>query len=425
MSDHLTDSPTGGIQRRTIVAGASWTIPVVATAIGAPLAAASGDALSLAFSQPSYSGGGCGSLSGVTVTATKAGSGVAGRTIAVTLPAGFTFQGGGSTHSATSGDDGSISLPPITLPAAGGSGTLSASSGTTTATASISATANTAAASVQNATPVTTLSANIPAGSDNLGFRYFLAPNGDLYYFTGDRVATGVTTLASQYVDGYSDLVTFQTASGTYSAQNAGPVTTLSGNIPLDSTAVGFRYFLAPDGDLYYFTGDRVATGVTTAASQFVNGYYDLVTFQTASGTYSAQGAGPVTTLSGNIPLGSTNIDFRYFLAPNGDLYYFTGDRVATGVTTAAAQYVDGYYDLVTFQTASGTYSAQGAGPVTTLSGNIPLGSDNVDFRYFLAPNGDLYYFTGDRVATGVATAAAQYVHGYSDLATFTYLTAC
>ena len=33
--------PTSALQRRTVVAGAAWTIPVVATAIGAPLAAAS------------------------------------------------------------------------------------------------------------------------------------------------------------------------------------------------------------------------------------------------------------------------------------------------------------------------------------------------------------------------------------------------
>lgn len=35
------NTTSGGIQRRTVVAGAAWTIPVVATAVGAPLAAAS------------------------------------------------------------------------------------------------------------------------------------------------------------------------------------------------------------------------------------------------------------------------------------------------------------------------------------------------------------------------------------------------
>ncbi|PTL72935.1 hypothetical protein C1I63_08785 [Rathayibacter caricis DSM 15933] len=38
----MTEKPTpGAVQRRTVVAGAAWTIPVVATAVGAPLAAAS------------------------------------------------------------------------------------------------------------------------------------------------------------------------------------------------------------------------------------------------------------------------------------------------------------------------------------------------------------------------------------------------
>ncbi|OOB89640.1 hypothetical protein [Rathayibacter sp. VKM Ac-2630] len=37
----MTENTPGSLHRRTVVAGAAWTIPVVATAIGAPLAAAS------------------------------------------------------------------------------------------------------------------------------------------------------------------------------------------------------------------------------------------------------------------------------------------------------------------------------------------------------------------------------------------------
>ncbi|MCJ1695501.1 hypothetical protein C1I63_08750 [Rathayibacter caricis DSM 15933] len=37
----MTENTPGSLPRRTVVAGAAWTVPVVATAIGAPLAAAS------------------------------------------------------------------------------------------------------------------------------------------------------------------------------------------------------------------------------------------------------------------------------------------------------------------------------------------------------------------------------------------------
>lgn len=39
----MTENTPGSLPRRTVVAGAAWTVPVVATAIGAPLAAASGE----------------------------------------------------------------------------------------------------------------------------------------------------------------------------------------------------------------------------------------------------------------------------------------------------------------------------------------------------------------------------------------------
>ncbi|MCJ1696817.1 hypothetical protein MT349_13620 [Rathayibacter caricis] len=416
-----------GVHRRTLVRGAAWTVPVVALAVATPAAAAS-LSVTLTFSQPTYSGAGCASLSGVVVTATDAvGAPAPGTQITVVLPTGFTFADGSTTYSAGALGDGSITLPAITLPAVGGSGTLIASSGAAAAaaTAGISATPNTTAASANGSGGVAPLSANIPAGSTAVAFRYFLAPNGDLYYFDGNRVATGVTTAASEWVTGYGDLAIFQTSSGSFSVQGSGPVTTLSANIPTGSTAAGFRYFLAPNGDLYYFNGNRVATGVTAAASDYVDGYGDLLTYQTSNGTFSATGSGSVAPLSANIPLGSTAVGFRYFLAPNGDLYYFDGNRVATGVTTAASDWVDGYGDLLIFQTSSGSFSATGSGSVAPLSANIPLGSTAAGFRYFLAPNGDLYYFDGNRVATGVTSAASEYVNGYGDLVTYSYGTSC
>jgi hypothetical protein len=271
------------VNRRTIVQGAAWSIPVVAVAVGAPLAAAS-PAPTLTFTNGPYTVDACGTLNNVTLRATTDGTTPkAGDLVTVTLPAGLTFSDGSTTKLFTTDASGNITITGIKASGSSQGGAVTATDATSTAAVTVTVTPNGSAFSATGSGAVTPLSSSIPADSTAVGFRYFLAPNGDLYYGDGNRVATGVTSIGSQYVDGLGDLVTYVTPSGAFSATGSGAVAPLSSSIPADSTAVGFRYFLAPNGDLYYGDGNRVATGVTSIGSQYIEGLGDLVTYVKSS----------------------------------------------------------------------------------------------------------------------------------------------
>ncbi|AND15308.1 hypothetical protein [Rathayibacter tritici] len=88
-----------GLHRRTIVKGAAWTVPVVAVSIGTPAAAAS-NSPTLAFTQASYSGTACGTITGVQVKRTLDGTTAdPGKTVTVTVTDGYTFKDGTKTYS--------------------------------------------------------------------------------------------------------------------------------------------------------------------------------------------------------------------------------------------------------------------------------------------------------------------------------------
>ncbi|OOB91039.1 hypothetical protein [Rathayibacter sp. VKM Ac-2630] len=133
-----------GVQRRTIVAGAAWTIPVIATAVGAPLAAAS-DQPTLTFTNGPYSANGCGTLGDVVIRATTDGTTpvTSGTLISVTLPAGFTWSDGLTGPRAFPADgNGEVAVSGIRVPATATNATLTASTGGLTAAAPVSVTAN-------------------------------------------------------------------------------------------------------------------------------------------------------------------------------------------------------------------------------------------------------------------------------------------
>lgn len=117
--------------RRTIVQGAAWTVPAIAVAAGAPLAAASGTAIQIIGVSPSLMAGG--TVSSVAVTAT-------GNTgpVTFTLPPGFTWTDGtpsGAPRTIGTGP-GTFAVPPFTVSSTAGPAVFTAAlSDGTTATA--------------------------------------------------------------------------------------------------------------------------------------------------------------------------------------------------------------------------------------------------------------------------------------------------
>ena len=129
-----TTAVDGGLPRRTVLAGAAWTIPVIAAATITPTASASGT-LQLAFDKTTYSGTACSTITGAYVTATTNGVATAGASITVSLSNNYTFAGGSTTATGLSGTNGRYTLPDINVPSMGGNATLQATSSSATATA--------------------------------------------------------------------------------------------------------------------------------------------------------------------------------------------------------------------------------------------------------------------------------------------------
>ncbi|MDF2920103.1 MAG: hypothetical protein K0S70_4321, partial [Microbacterium sp.] len=127
-------SPT----RRTVLAGAAWSVPVIAAASIAPVASASGTT-TLTFDKSTYNGTACGTITGAYVTVTVNGVATAGKSVTTTLSNGYKFSDGTTTNTQVSGSNGRVSLPAINVPAVGGSGAVYAVCGQGTTTATVSA----------------------------------------------------------------------------------------------------------------------------------------------------------------------------------------------------------------------------------------------------------------------------------------------
>lgn len=83
---------SAGLNRRAVVKGMAWSVPVVAVAVKAPLAAASGEVIT--GGDAPVVDGVCTVVGDFTFTVTDAGAPVVGRTVTVTLPAGFEWADG-------------------------------------------------------------------------------------------------------------------------------------------------------------------------------------------------------------------------------------------------------------------------------------------------------------------------------------------
>lgn len=388
--------PTSRLTRRTIVQGAGWTIPVVAVTVATPAAAASA-APTLAFTQNSYSGKACETLSGVQVRRTTDGSTAdSGQTVSVTLADGYTFADGSTRYSGRTGSDGTITLPGIKVPAKGGKSAFSASSTTLSASAPVSGTSKPSAFRRDGDGTVSTYSA-VPAGSTAIGDSAYLAHNGDLY--SGDTlVASGVDKAHWTFnrfggKAGYH-ILTYVKGTKGYRRDNDGNVT--ESTVPSNSTPIGDGIYLAPNGDVYH-GGSIVIAGTSSAHWYFNQANSDtasqnVYSYMKDGVAYRRDGDGTVTTYD-KVPTGSTAIGDSAYLAPNGDLY--SGNTlVASGVDKASWTYnrfgEKAGYHILTYVKGTKGYRRDNDGTVsefTVASDSTPIGD-----QIFRSPNGDVYH---------------------------------
>lgn len=169
------------LERRTLIQGAAWTVPAIVLATASPALAVSGTVLT--FNASSFRGAGCDSISDATVIATASGVGVAGVVVTLSLSGGYLYAGGGTSYTGTTGSGGSLTIPTITVPAAGGNGTLTAtSSGVSAATAGLSSTARHSTNAMWTKSGTSSVAGVVTADNARpLGYGYALTSTGVLY----------------------------------------------------------------------------------------------------------------------------------------------------------------------------------------------------------------------------------------------------
>ncbi|WP_146185347.1 hypothetical protein [Microbacterium sp. HMWF026] len=270
--------------RRTILVGAAWSVPAIAAVTASPASAASYDT-TLTFDQSSYTGPVCGTIDGAYVTATVNNAPAGGKAVTVTLSNNYSFSGGATSYTDTTGSDGRVTLPSISVPSNGGTGTATASAATASATsAAMNATANYAKFFTgTNGNPSGTLNfANVPASAVPVGgFGVFL-DGSDLWY--GNTViASGVTKARGNRSDtrDYFSFIQNGVAKSVYGSNGSISGTRTWANVPSTAEPVGAYGTFLDSGNLWYFDS-VVYTGVTKATGlsrSLTNGWRDEVGF--------------------------------------------------------------------------------------------------------------------------------------------------
>lgn len=437
-----------GISRRTVVQGAAWSIPVIAVAVGTPLAAASTTPNNtLTFDSPSYTPNAACEIPGVTLTLTDSNSAfVPNEPVIVDLPDGWTFPDGTSTHTGVTDAEGKIALPDIMVGTERGEQvtfrgtTPTADPAVTTAIVTTGPTAYEYNPSDPDG-PSTSPKGAVPPNSIAIGGGLFQAPNGDIYDWNsgGTRIVEGADLGAvgypgnedgEYYVDYTKDGEAFSrwTAGNTSGGPDLIEYGAVSGVKP-----VGAGYFWnEATGDLY--RGAQLIHSGVSSASGYTgpDGFY-YVDFTDADGakTQSSKpgsGAGSYGYMTGDL----TAIGAGFFLGADGKLWSFDQDTpIAEGVTSAV-----GYPDAKDVA-AAGLYwvsyvmdgevweAARAAGDRaderTVPRANIPSGAVPVGGGFFLVDGIDLWSWEGGGklIKSGVTSAigyesatAAGYYYG-------------
>lgn len=107
------DPANPALGRRTVLAGAAWSVPVIAAAIATPLAAASAGEPALEFINDAYQVSACGSTTAIGIQLSGVAP-VSGQAVIVTLPAGLVWSDGTSgSRTLTTDANGVVAVPSV------------------------------------------------------------------------------------------------------------------------------------------------------------------------------------------------------------------------------------------------------------------------------------------------------------------------
>lgn len=395
------------IQRRTIVKGAAWTIPVVAAAVAIPVAAAStSDTLT-------FNGSACINEKMRLTFQLKDNHGrpSPGKAISFSFPDGIKV-GGQSTYTGTTDATGSISFD--IDPAPSGTYTVTTSNASP-GSFSVSVTRGTLVGKTRvysdtNSTPtIDGGSVPLPQGAVAVAGGYWLSVARELLYLSAPGVLISVDSNVDAAVGSIgnngANHVTY-TSGGNAKAALNGNVIGSYPSVPRNAEPLGGAYFLSA-GNLYF--GDTLlASGVTSAYGTIDDSGTNTVTYMSSGVAHGRiNGAAPVTWSS--VPSGSKALGCWYFLAPNGDLYWMNS-KVDTNVTAGvgqgggSSQYME-HLGYMSGGVAKSTLNPGGGGNGMVTFDQVPGDATPLGGHFFLS--GTNLYYGNTRIDVDVQSAKA------------------
>lgn len=414
--------PPKSVGRRTVLAGAAWSVPAVALAAAAPAHAASG--LVLAFDKTVYPTAACDKMSGVKVALRNNAVPSIGAQVTIGLPKGFTFTSGGSSITGYTNQAGVFDVPTFNVGNDAGTFTISAIHDQTVhAESTISVVPNTTATSAfvsngGNGVPALTVWPNVPAGAKPIGADYFLTPQGALWFqndpvlngYDSNRPVEGVVAAVGWYNSGNDKWHADYLLPGGEKWRAEGRwVQDKYPQIPT-ATPLGNQYFLTESGDLYYLQY-LVTTNVQSAVAwsdsdpcadiELKTGVLIRARWQNIQETFSP------------MPKSAVPIGADYFLSSDGDLF-FQNQFVATGVQSAVGWFARDYWEsCADYMTARGeALTAQKTNARRMVWSQVPKDAKPLGSFYWLTASGDVYFYDRAPRLTGVAAATSYSLGG-------------
>ncbi|MDQ1075300.1 MULTISPECIES: hypothetical protein [Microbacterium] len=424
------------VDRRSVLAGAAWTIPAIAAATLAPMASAS-TTTTLTFDQTSYSGTVCTDIVGASVTVTVDGVAGPGKSVTATTSTGYHFANGSSTFTGVSDAAGRVTLPRIRVQAGGTTGTLTATAPDATAAATLTSPTSTATQGLHRRTWIDTgaasssgsTDATVPTGSRAVGTLVTLDPSGVLRRGTS-TIASGVTSAFAELEKSNYLSVTWVDASGLHRRMwtdvgAAYPAASVDVTVPAYSVVVGTLITIDSGGTLRKDV-TTIATGVSSAFAELDKNNALTLTWTDATGMHrrlwTGTGPSPASNVDASVPAGSIAVGTLLTLGPDAVLRRVT-TSVATGVTSVFAELDSGNYTSVTWVDGTGMHRRMwtdtgSAFPAGSVDAAVPADSTAVGTLLTLDASGTLRKGT-NTVATGVPSARGEIDKSNSTVVTF------
>lgn len=431
-SQNLSSSRTSprGVSRRSIVKGAVWATPVIATSVALPAYAASEVVYAIVFASPAPPTTCREDVPLLIQVSDSATGSPAGGAIPVTvsLPDGLVWlDGSADGRLLTTDAAGQVAVTVRTPTMAGDFRVLATLASGISATSDVTVSPSGYATSLNATKGTRDIYEAVPTDIRAIGRDTFLTTTNDVWY-RNTLVASGVRSVAAQSRTDQTVWISYVSGAGKATSVNTSTMATSTySSVPASVVAIGRDIFRNSNGDVY--AGNTLIVRNTTGAYADTSNYRIVTVMSSARGaeSYNTTNLGSIT--SGNfsaVPAGSVPCGRDMFLTASGDVY-FGAQKSLTKVAQIKAETISGSRRIVSWVDSDGVAhtgnAGTGQGATVTSIVNYPmipkfatvLGRDA-----FLDHTGTLWV-GGEKIAEAVHTAAAETNPANDDIwATFT-----